>query len=351
MMSHGPCKRSDWKYSPLDARRLIKLNICMSYAFLCLLTVIFVLVSILYHSTDSFRKQCLRLNILCIQNGHNSIPARTFMWNDTRLDILNMEQFHFDTRFKNPCWFETLISPDPYQRNIYSSYSRAVKRMLEKMTLLWRERLSKNVSSSYRLRCLPYFYIIGQPKCGSTDLFWRISRHPDVVTPPIKELHWWSRGRQGRRVGYSDLIPLGDYIDIFDKVAFLMESHNSSRESRSRPFPLITGEASVSLFWDNPDWYNYPENQHFLEPKYTNPDYIHHLLPDVKLILIVRNPSDRLYSDYLYFHEANKSAEDFHNSVVQTTNLYSNCSRIRSVRECIYDEQLAITAKPGFLSY
>ncbi|KAL3864864.1 hypothetical protein ACJMK2_006514 [Sinanodonta woodiana] len=255
------------------------------------------------------------------------------------------EKFHFDPRFKNPCWFEPLVSPDPYQRNIYSSYSSAVKRSLKQMTLLWRKRFSHNVSSSYRLRCLPYFYIIGQPKSGSTDLFFRISRHPDVVTPPIKEFHWWSRGRQGRQVSYSDLIPLENYIDMFDKVAFLIESRSSSQGPSSSPFPVITGEASVSLFWDNSDWYNYPENQHFLEPQYTNPDYIHHLLPDVKLILIVRNPTDRLYSDYLYFTETNKSAMNFHKAVVKATNLYNNCTRMRSVRECVYDEHLAMKSE------
>ena len=61
----------------------------------------------------------------------------------------------------------------------------------------WAERISKE-KPARRLRCLPYFLIVGQPKCGTTDVYRKIVKHPDVINPPIKELHWWSRNRQGR---------------------------------------------------------------------------------------------------------------------------------------------------------
>lgn len=49
-----------------------------------------------------------------------------------------------------------------------------------------------------KLKCLPYFQVIGMDKCGTTDLFARISRHPDVV-PNVKnkETMWWSWERYG----------------------------------------------------------------------------------------------------------------------------------------------------------
>ena len=31
-----------------------------------------------------------------------------------------------------------------------------------------------------RLRCIPYYHIIGQSKCGTTDLYKRLSKHPQV---------------------------------------------------------------------------------------------------------------------------------------------------------------------------
>lgn len=31
-----------------------------------------------------------------------------------------------------------------------------------------------------KLHCLPYSYILGQPKCGTSDLYERLKRHPDI---------------------------------------------------------------------------------------------------------------------------------------------------------------------------
>ena len=57
--------------------------------------------------------------------------------------------------------------------------------------------------------------------------------------------------------------------------------------------PFDSGEASVSLFWDNSDWEKFPENRNQSEPLYIIPHYIHHIIPDVKLILMFRDPVER----------------------------------------------------------
>ena len=31
------------------------------------------------------------------------------------------------------------------------------------------------------LACLPYAYVLGQPKCGTSDLFERLKRHPGLL--------------------------------------------------------------------------------------------------------------------------------------------------------------------------
>ena len=58
--------------------------------------------------------------------------------------------------------------------------------------------------NSGKLLCLPYFMIIGMPKCGTTDMFYSIIRHPEVK-PPIrkdggvkKELHFFTTRHYGR---------------------------------------------------------------------------------------------------------------------------------------------------------
>ncbi|XP_030837200.1 carbohydrate sulfotransferase 15-like [Strongylocentrotus purpuratus] len=57
---------------------------------------------------------------------------------------------HFLDNFKNPCW----------------------------------------VRDGAELNCLPYFYVIGMYKCGTTDIWTKIVDHPDCVDVP-KEPHWW----------------------------------------------------------------------------------------------------------------------------------------------------------------
>lgn len=113
------------------------------------------------------------------------------------LIIILQRKPEYDKKFKNPCWHELLESPTPYVNNTYTPFSPSAKRVLGRLTEMW-DNVFREDKPTYRLRCLPYFMIIGQPKCGTTDLFWKIAKHPDILTPPIKELHWWSRSRHGK---------------------------------------------------------------------------------------------------------------------------------------------------------
>lgn len=48
----------------------------------------------------------------------------------------------------------------------------------------------------------------------------------------------------------------------------------------------------------------------------------------------------RLYSDYLYFASANKSAEDFHEKVSESLQLFESCVLDFSLRACVYNNSL-----------
>ncbi|KAI4890553.1 hypothetical protein NFI96_029507 [Prochilodus magdalenae] len=101
---------------------------------------------------------------------------------------------------KNPCWYEQLsgnVSADPYRRNLYSLYSRQSRATFQYLRSSFRKHLLLRDRRFYRIRCLPYFYIIGQPKCGTTDLYDRLRLHPDVRVTALKEPHWWTRKRAG----------------------------------------------------------------------------------------------------------------------------------------------------------
>lgn len=64
--------------------------------------------------------------------------------------------------YKNPCWkYERALNPD---------MPRALTDIFD----------SEGEDSELSLACLPFAYILGQPKCGTSDLFERLKRHPDI---------------------------------------------------------------------------------------------------------------------------------------------------------------------------
>uniref|UniRef100_A0A3B4CDH1 Sulfotransferase n=1 Tax=Pygocentrus nattereri TaxID=42514 RepID=A0A3B4CDH1_PYGNA len=206
---------------------------------------------------------------------------------------------HFLPDVKNPCWYEQLsgnVSADPYRRNLYSLYSRQSRATFQYLRSSFRKHLLFRDGKFFRIRCLPYFYIIGQPKCGTTDLYDRLRLHPDVRVTALKEPHWWTRKR--------------------------------------------FGEASASTMWDNNAWAYFCDNATEGEPPFLIQDFIHALQPEARFIAILRDPVERLYSDYLYFGMANKSSEDFHEKVWESVQLFDACLQDFSMRACVYNSSL-----------
>lgn len=77
----------------------------------------------------------------------------------------------FEQKFKNPCFYDAC-----HQTN------NGTKR---------------------KLRCLPFFHVLGVDKCGSTDLYYRIVRHPQILPNSgvlDKETSWWSWRRYGKQL-------------------------------------------------------------------------------------------------------------------------------------------------------
>lgn len=123
------------------------------------------------------------------------------------LQIFSVIPRKFLTIIKNPCWYEEHTgnaTADPYGKNVYALYSRRFQAIYEYLRNALKEHLYERGEKRYRLRCLPYFYIMGQPKCGTTDLYDRLRRHPDVRFTTMKEPHWWTRKRFGKGLMYAD---------------------------------------------------------------------------------------------------------------------------------------------------
>ncbi|XP_058477786.1 carbohydrate sulfotransferase 15 [Solea solea] len=242
---------------------------------------------------------------------------------------------------KNPCWYEEYtenITLDPYRANFYGRYTRRFRAVFLQLRITFREHLLHRNGKLYRMRCLPYFYIIGQPKCGTTDLYTRLSLHPDIFTT-VKEPHWWTRKRFGIALSnerFRDQYPVESYLDLFDKVADQIQGKPMANASGRPSHPnIITGEASASTMWDNRAGNHCYDNT--TEPPFLIQDFIHALQPDARFIVMLRDPVERLYSDYLYFGNANKSAEDFHVKVAESLQIFERCLTENTMHLCVYN--------------
>ncbi|KAI2654287.1 Carbohydrate sulfotransferase 15 [Labeo rohita] len=235
----------------------------------------------------------------------------------------------FLPHLKNPCWYEEFfgnVTADPYGKNLYALYSKRFQAIYDHLRRAFPAHLHQHAGRQYRLRCLPFFYIIGQPKCGTTDLYDRLRLHPEVHFTTMKEPHWWTRKRFGiirLSNGFHNPYPLNDYLDLFDQAANQIQDHLTSNSSKShKKVDIIIGEASASTMWDNNAWVYFYDNGTEVEPPFLVQDFIHAVQPDARFIVMLRDPVERLYSDYLYFGMANKSVEDFHERVRLQVGLY-----------------------------
>jgi hypothetical protein len=140
---------------------------------------------------------------------------------------------------------------------------------------------------------LPNFFVAGAPKAGTTSFYHRLDSHPQIYMSPIKEpcyfaselrienfseqwqvelrrekesLREYLRGPMTSKRFGGPVAEWEDYLRLF-------------RNARGE---TAIGEASVSYLWSQ-----------------TAARKIASLIPDAKIILVLRNPVDRAFSQYL----------------------------------------------------
>jgi hypothetical protein len=123
---------------------------------------------------------------------------------------------------------------------------------------------------------LPTFLVIGAPKCGTTSLYHYLSQHPRICMSEEKEPYFFcytndelAFGGPGAQ-GFADSIisDLDRYRALFDMAG----RHEAIGEAT--PFYLYCPKAARR---------------------------IKGLIPDVRLVAVLKNPVDRAFSHYLHF--------------------------------------------------
>ncbi|XP_022086955.1 carbohydrate sulfotransferase 15-like [Acanthaster planci] len=172
-----------------------------------------------------------------------------------------------------------------------------------------------------RARCLPYFHVLTGAKSGSTDFWYSMELHPLVFTTP-KEPHWWTRD-----VAHS--------IKPYDKsFSHFQECIETGKDPNIRNY--VTGDGSTSSLWDNHLTINWSDSKGWGKyPTVTLADIIRALTPNARIIFLLRNPIERLYSDYFYIY-GGRSAQDFDVKVRKHLKVYDDCLKREDQRTCLY---------------
>ena len=113
---------------------------------------------------------------------------------------------------------------------------------------------------------LPDFLIIGAARSGTTSLYEYLSQHPSVIPGVGKEVYFFDKKFNKGINWYKSFFPTK-----------LSKSRLESKQKRN----CLTGEAT-------PRYLHYPHT----------PKRVFDLIPNIKLIVLLRNPIDRAYSHY-----------------------------------------------------
>lgn len=184
-----------------------------------------------------------------------------------------------------------------------------------------------------KLRCMPYFYIIGASKSATTDLFSRLMKHPDIKSTR-KDIHWISRLRT---LGAG----LSWYTANFNAISKDIHTQITTGTSKT-----VIGEASLDYLSDVHVWPHFTGNQGCYEPRITIANHLRHINPNARIIISLRDPVERVSTYYTYTAAAREKLKDpsinkLHEFVNRASIAYRECFKKYPVRACVYNRTLA----------
>ena len=201
-----------------------------------------------------------------------------------------------------------------------------------------KEKLSEEVF------CLPSVYIPGFPKCGTTTLYQSLTTHPNIAKTTYKEGQFWSNIVVAPNNLYTDLEVLL-YTYKFKHAAETISKSNHHK---------LTIDGSTHTVYDSARLGDSAKDMCVI------PTLLYKVMPNTKIIIMLRNPSNRQWSHYWFhcsrtkynFGQNNNNAvrppvpdqviesagEMFHNHTVAAISEFKSCIQSgASEFKCTYD--------------
>jgi hypothetical protein len=141
---------------------------------------------------------------------------------------------------------------------------------------------------------LPNFFIVGAPKAGTTSLYYYLGQHPEIYISPIKEPHYFAAEMRAenfepklRRRIARETRGLAKFLSgpmremrfgglVADRENYLRLFANAGAER-------VLGEASACYLWSP-----------------TAAERIASEIPAARIIVLLRDPAERAFSQYLH---------------------------------------------------
>ena len=239
--------------------------------------------------------------------------------------------------YRNPCWLERLPSkpfkyggsafrdtwPDVSQRNRTISRHRQLESIY---------RVRQHTRVPWRIRCLPYLFIAGVYKSGTTDFYYSLVSHPLVEGGGNKEPFFWTEvppkpKPSSRSIEKYGVETFEHYLDTYDYTA-----ERIRRQVPSKAFhPKITVDAATWTFFGYRQWQHHPWNRETGEMCISLPQHINYISPRSKVIIMLRNPVSWLTSCYNHQKRVHRikhkphSPADLHHRVVTGIQWFKDC--------------------------
>lgn len=144
---------------------------------------------------------------------------------------------------------------------------------------------------------MPDFLVIGAGKSGTTSLDQYLKQHSEIFMSPVKEPNFFAyETKNVEDVGNNP----GDVSHFLNSVTKLEEYHKLFKDAENGQ---LKGEISNTYLYGDDAPYR-----------------IKHHIPQVKMIAVLRNPTDRLYSRFLHLvRDGDMDKDEFPNCLDKST--------------------------------
>ena len=267
-----------------------------------------------------------------LQSQHEDLEKSSIKLSAFLSAVRSLVPQSFSHAYESPCWLTDRVNS---QSNLIAITSRTVG-LEGRLHLLpnqaaYLARQAFSGTHPQRLYCLPYFFIAGFPKSATTTMADALYKHSHVSPGIVKECHWWTR---------APIISPDANLLKLSVLRYLMHFGHMARYAMD-DMKLLSMDGSQSTLWDS----NFVFNGHDF---CSTPAAISHVLPKAKFVVMMREPSERLYSYYLWscsFRYGNNTSKwpsniredpagNFHSEVSQTVSDFNQCLKSHSLYEC-----------------